>query len=321
MSSRLFWPCDNSIWSIQVHFPQILLSLRKNGQEESRLLNLRRLGHSRWQGVVTVVPPKPDHCIQIWLALREEWTQITDTEWDLQGVKRYQITDTLKTIHPPNLGGESSKITCFTVVFEGHSLNLGGEIFTPQFWGAWVFRVQIPVSSNNFRNTLSTLDVSNRAIRIADRAILISLANRIVRFETSKAHQQRFERFLALRFELCDLESLWTGGDSKRCEPQTVWPRFKTSKLGTAGHPWPALGLRSTLSFSGFRGVLAGFQDLNSRRPLAGTPFLKKGGVPSHTEGERRLENALDASDVLYIIGVGRSQPCSQGEFQEKLWE
>ena len=44
------------------------------------------------------------------------------------------------TIHPPNLGGESSKITCFTVFFEGHFLNLGGEIFTPQIWGVWVFR-------------------------------------------------------------------------------------------------------------------------------------------------------------------------------------
>ena len=39
---RLFWPCDHSIWSICVHCPQILVSLRKNGQEESRLLNLRR---------------------------------------------------------------------------------------------------------------------------------------------------------------------------------------------------------------------------------------------------------------------------------------
>ena len=29
--------------------PQILRSLRKNGQEESRLLSLRRLGSSRWQ--------------------------------------------------------------------------------------------------------------------------------------------------------------------------------------------------------------------------------------------------------------------------------
>ena len=44
------------------------------------------------------------------------------------------------TIHPTNLGGESSKITCFTVFVEGHFLNLGGEIFTPQIWGVWVFR-------------------------------------------------------------------------------------------------------------------------------------------------------------------------------------
>ena len=47
------------------------------------------------------------------------------------------------TIHPPNLGSESSKIACFTVFFEGHSINLGGEIFTPQIWGAWVFRVTV----------------------------------------------------------------------------------------------------------------------------------------------------------------------------------
>ena len=39
------------------------------------------------------------------------------------------------TIHPPNLSGESSQITCFTVFFEGCFLNLGGEIFTPQIWG------------------------------------------------------------------------------------------------------------------------------------------------------------------------------------------
>ena len=49
------------------------------------------------------------------------------------------------TIHPPNLGGESSKIACFTVFFGGHSLNLGGEIFTPQIWGVWVFRVQFGI--------------------------------------------------------------------------------------------------------------------------------------------------------------------------------
>ena len=45
------------------------------------------------------------------------------------------------TIHPPNLGGEASKITCFEVFFEDSPLNLGGEIFTPQIWGVWVFRV------------------------------------------------------------------------------------------------------------------------------------------------------------------------------------
>ena len=27
--------------------------------------------------------------------------------------------------------------------FEGHSLNLGGEIFTPEIWGVWVFRVWV----------------------------------------------------------------------------------------------------------------------------------------------------------------------------------
>ena len=44
---------------------------------------------------------------------------------------------------PPNFGGKSSKITCFTVFIEGRSLNLGGEIFTPQIWGVWVLRVEI----------------------------------------------------------------------------------------------------------------------------------------------------------------------------------
>ena len=38
---------DHSIWSIWVHCPPILVSPRKNGQEESRLLNSRRLGSSR----------------------------------------------------------------------------------------------------------------------------------------------------------------------------------------------------------------------------------------------------------------------------------
>ena len=44
----LFWPCDHSIWSIWVRCPQILLSLRRKGLEESRLLNLRRLRSSRF---------------------------------------------------------------------------------------------------------------------------------------------------------------------------------------------------------------------------------------------------------------------------------
>ena len=44
-------------------------------------------------------------------------------------------------IHPPNLGGESSKSTCFTVFYGAYSLNSGGEIFNPQIWGVWVFRV------------------------------------------------------------------------------------------------------------------------------------------------------------------------------------
>ena len=40
----------------------------------------------------------------------------------------------------PNLGRESSKNTCFTVFSGAPSLNLGGEIFTPQIWGVWVLR-------------------------------------------------------------------------------------------------------------------------------------------------------------------------------------
>ena len=60
--------------------------------------------------------------------------------------------------------------------------------------------------------------------------------------------QQCFERFLALRFESCHLESLWTGGDSKRSEPRTeirdiykleslhLAPKpFKNRYLGTSG--------------------------------------------------------------------------------------
>ena len=43
-SSRLFSPCDHSISSIRVHRPERLVSLRKHGQEEPRLLNLRRQG-------------------------------------------------------------------------------------------------------------------------------------------------------------------------------------------------------------------------------------------------------------------------------------
>ena len=47
LAMTAFGDCDHSIWSIRVHCAQILLSLRKNGHEESRLLNLRRLGSSR----------------------------------------------------------------------------------------------------------------------------------------------------------------------------------------------------------------------------------------------------------------------------------
>ena len=43
-------------------------------------------------------------------------------------------------IHPPNLGGESSKITCFTVLFGAHSLKSGGEIFTSRIRGVWAFK-------------------------------------------------------------------------------------------------------------------------------------------------------------------------------------
>ena len=43
----LFLPCDHNIWSVWVHCPQILWSLRKNGFKDSRLLNLRRLRSSR----------------------------------------------------------------------------------------------------------------------------------------------------------------------------------------------------------------------------------------------------------------------------------
>ena len=40
------------MWSIWVHCPQILLSLRKNGEEKTRLLNLRRLRSSRFMSRV-----------------------------------------------------------------------------------------------------------------------------------------------------------------------------------------------------------------------------------------------------------------------------
>ena len=42
-------------------------------------------------------------------------------------------------IHPPNLGGESSKSACFAVFSGAPSLNLGGEIFT----GVRVFRGRV----------------------------------------------------------------------------------------------------------------------------------------------------------------------------------
>ena len=37
---------------------------------------------------------------------------------------------------PPNLVGELTKNTCFTELPGAHSLNLRGEIFTPQIWGS-----------------------------------------------------------------------------------------------------------------------------------------------------------------------------------------
>ena len=52
--------------------------------------------------------------------------------------------------YPPNLGGadffwgvnlqKSLVLKCF---LGAHSLNSGGEIFTPRIWGVWVFRVQL----------------------------------------------------------------------------------------------------------------------------------------------------------------------------------
>ena len=46
----LFQPCDYIIWSIWAHCsqPQILSLLSKSGQQESRLLNFRRLRSSRF---------------------------------------------------------------------------------------------------------------------------------------------------------------------------------------------------------------------------------------------------------------------------------
>ena len=58
-SWRLFCPCDHSIWSIWAHCPRFLLSLRKNGQEESGLLNLRRLRSSRFLWYVLMVHQGP----------------------------------------------------------------------------------------------------------------------------------------------------------------------------------------------------------------------------------------------------------------------
>ena len=48
-SWRLFYPCDHSIWSIWVHCPQILLSLRKKGNEGVWTPYLRRLRSSRFR--------------------------------------------------------------------------------------------------------------------------------------------------------------------------------------------------------------------------------------------------------------------------------
>ena len=51
--------CDHSSWSIWVHCPQTLLSLRKDGEEESGLLNLRRLRSSRNWRLEGPPPPSP----------------------------------------------------------------------------------------------------------------------------------------------------------------------------------------------------------------------------------------------------------------------
>ena len=52
---------------------------------------------------------------------------------------------------------------------------------------------------------------------------------------------------------------------------------------------------------------------------LSGTTS-KKRGVPGRTGGERILE-MLWKPQMPRIIGLGRSQPYSRGEFQETLWE
>ena len=60
----LFQPCYNSIWSIRIHCPQIIMLLRKNGIKGARLLNLRKLGSSRYSnGVVQIrVGLEPADC-------------------------------------------------------------------------------------------------------------------------------------------------------------------------------------------------------------------------------------------------------------------
>ena len=42
-------------------------------------------------------------------------------------------------IHPPNFGGEYSKITCFIVFLAFIPETRKGAIFTPQIGGVWVF--------------------------------------------------------------------------------------------------------------------------------------------------------------------------------------
>ena len=139
-SCRLFYPCDQSIRGIRTHCLQVLLSLKENGEEESRLLNLRRLGSSRNTKKTSALSSLPHE---------RECSQVPSVSWSVMRPKSEKLSRGLfyakRTKHYKNRGHR---------VLQGAPP--GGNNFTSLFHGIQTLysKRQRPRGQKNVKNWL-----------------------------------------------------------------------------------------------------------------------------------------------------------------------